>query len=113
MDADIRTNDHPPAFELDALHAREGSPATAAHAEQCQACRAYLAELDAEARRFAAAYDPVEFVRRARARADQSDPGTAAARSRRARWARSAALLAVGAVASFWLLASPGRWRAP
>jgi len=104
---------HPPLFELEALHAGEGSPGIARHAESCASCRAYLDELEREASRFATERDPEAFVRGVRARveaeaAPQSAraPGHRAARGRWRQLAGSAALALSGgaAIGALWLL---------
>lgn len=95
---------HPSAFALDALHAGAGDAETAAHAAACDACTRYLAELDADQRRFLERGSPETFVRDVRARADALDAG------RRRRWLGGglAAGLAAAAAAVVVVVTQPG-----
>ena len=94
---------HPGAEDLEAHHVGEVVPSVAEHLPGCPTCRAYVAELDTAAARFAATADPPAFahriaglVRRARDRR----------RSPVGRWLPVAAL---GAAMSWLVIAGPIR----
>jgi hypothetical protein len=98
----MSTDRHPSALELEALHAGEGSPATAQHARSCPVCQAYQDELAAEAARFTAGRDADAFVRALRARADAATDAASAGRRRRLA-ALSLALSGVAAAVALWI----------